>query len=215
MNHMSLTEVAYAKNRAFHTAEFQSLGAATEVLWKGGAKSQRDRFDQIVRVLPDLSGFSILDVGCGFADFYSYLRKHGCRDFEYVGIDICTEMVEECRQRHRGDAACEFHEAGILEFSRSARRFDVAIASGLFAMPMPNWNQYIQQTIDSMFQVTSVGIAANFLSAFSQSPSPESHYAEPARVLDQLMHNTSPWAVLLHDYRWNDFTVGLFHQPRN
>ena len=57
----------YARNasREFFGAGFKELGAKTEVLWRGG-HSQRIRFEQILRIFPDLSGRKIVDVGCGW-----------------------------------------------------------------------------------------------------------------------------------------------------
>jgi SAM-dependent methyltransferase len=208
---MDAVELAYSKNRAFHTSELRHFGPRTEVLWKGGPKSQRDRFDQIVRILPDLSGTSVLDVGCGFGDFHAYLVQAGFQDIRYCGIDICREMIEECRRRHPDQ---EFHECGILEYEPTAPRFDFSVASGIFFMPSPDWESYVAKTVKSMFNVSRVGLAVNFLSSYSKAPSEESYYAQPGRTLELLMHNVTPWAVLAHDYRWNDFTIGLFHHPQ-
>lgn len=208
---MDAVEHAYQKNRDFHQAEFQSLGPATEVLWKGGEKSQHDRFQQILRVLPELTGARVLDVGCGFGDFLPYAEAAGNKRVDYCGIDLCGEMIDECRRR-RPDA--EFHQCGVLEHENTGRPYDFAIASGIFAMPNSQWKDYVVQTTQHMLNLASRGVAVNFLSSFSQAPSPESHYADPAETLALLMHKVSPWCVLAHDYRWNDFTVALFRTPQ-
>lgn len=209
---MKTIDVAYSKNREFHSTEFQNLGPTAEVLWKGGTKSQHDRFEQITRILPNLSNKSLLDVGCGFGDFYSYVNQRGTKKLEYSGIDLCPEMVRECRKRH---PSAEFHEVGVLEHEADPQQYDYSIASGIFAMPHDDWDTYVVKTLGRMFDISRSGLAVNFLSSYSQSPSKESRYANPGHVLELLMKNISPWVVLVHDYRWNDFTIGIFREQQH
>jgi hypothetical protein len=120
-------------------------------------------------------------------------------------------MVAECRRRFPG---VPFHDSGILEFEPGTIEYDFTIASGLFAMPNPDWDAYVVQTVQSMFRCSRIATAVNFLSNYSRSPSPESHYANPGHTLELLMKNITPWATLAHDYRWNDFTIALFREPQ-
>ena len=207
---MDSIQVAYEANRKFHGAEAARLGATTEVLWKGGPASQRSRFAQIVRAVPQWNGKSVLDVGCGFADLYDYLSETG-RQVSYAGVDLCEPMIERCRERH---PQCEFHLGGVLELPADQFRCDIAVGCGIFAFPNPDWENYLLTTVRHMFALSREAVVINFLSSYSQAPSPESHYADPAATLGLLMKNVTPWAVLLHDYRWNDFTVGLFHNQQ-
>jgi hypothetical protein len=88
----------------------------------------------------------------------------------------------------------------------------VSVASGIFMFPNPNWEEYVLLTVKKMFVLSRSATIVNFLSSFSESPSAESHYADPGATLSLLMQEISPAAVLLHDYRRNDFTVGLFRE---
>ncbi len=186
------------------------FGLRTEALWRGGEPAQRVRFEQIIRIVPDLDGKSILDVGCGFGDLNGFLKSRGVR-IQYFGLDLCEAMVAECRRRHPDGT---FFLGGVLEFELPADQppFDVSVASGIFMFPNPDWRDYVTQTVKKMFSLSRRATVVNFLSSFSQSPSPESYYVDPGETLSLLMREISPWAVLIHDYRRNDFTVGLFHE---
>ena len=50
------------------------------------------------------AGSLVLDVGCGFGDFLTYLRDNGIEP-RYTGIDICEPMVRRCRERFEGGDA--------------------------------------------------------------------------------------------------------------
>ena len=73
--------------------------------------SQIKRFEALAAV-GDLDGQRVLDVGCGFGDFLSYLHERGIRP-AYTGIDVCEPMVRRCVERFGGDAS--FHVADVFE----------------------------------------------------------------------------------------------------
>jgi SAM-dependent methyltransferase len=78
--------------------------------WKDET-SQRLRFEVISRYIDFTRNPSILDVGCGAGAFLDFCRELG-RKVNYLGIDVCPEMVAACRNRH-GDASARpeyFHE---------------------------------------------------------------------------------------------------------
>lgn len=207
---MDSIQATYETYRKFHGGEAQRLGAAPEVLWKGGSNSQHLRFAQIVRAVPTFDGKEVLDVGCGFADLYDYLTAAGCT-VRYQGVDLCEAMIEECRRRH---PHCEFHLGGVLDLPAEEPVCDLAVASGIFGLRCPDWENYVVKTVRHMLALSREGVVMNFLSNFSQNPCPDSRYSDPAATLNLLMRNVSPWAVLLHDYRWNDFTVAVFRDQR-
>ena len=208
--HMSIVQHAYRSMRTFHKSEFRELGAKTEVLWKGGKQSQVDRFEQILRLAPSLHGCSLLDVGCGFADLYSYLEEHGV-SVRYTGFDLCEEMIEVCQQRY---PEASFWLGGVIDSPLPPGNFDVAVASGIFNFSNPDWDAYVVETVKKMFQLSTQAVVVNFLSSFSQSPSSDSYYVEPNHVLQLLMREVSPWVTLAHDYRWNDMTVAVYHRQQ-
>lgn len=47
----------------------------------------------------DLQGKSVLDVGCGVADFWDHLHLRGL-NCDYVGVDIASGMIKLCRERY-------------------------------------------------------------------------------------------------------------------
>src|SRR4051812_50192378 len=60
--------------------------------------SQEKRFEALL-ALGDLDGARLLDVGCGFGDFLTFLEGRGIRP-EYTGIDLCEPMIARCRERY-------------------------------------------------------------------------------------------------------------------
>lgn len=56
-------------------------------------QTQRLRFKIISEFLPkDMAYTSLIDAGCGFGDFYTYLEKKSKLPLKYIGIDSLEDM---------------------------------------------------------------------------------------------------------------------------
>ena len=62
--------------------------------------NQQLRFD-VINYLVDLTGVSVLDVGCGDGAFFHYVMNQGI-EFQYKGIDISSRMVQRAQARYPG-----------------------------------------------------------------------------------------------------------------
>jgi SAM-dependent methyltransferase len=103
----------YRRAAERHGAGFGSL------LW-ASPQTQAARFEA-VRRLVDFQGRSVLDVGCGRADFLDYLVAREVRPASYIGIEGVAALVRVARAK--GLAGCEIVEA---DFLAEPARMDVA-----------------------------------------------------------------------------------------
>ena len=78
-----------------HGAGFGAL------LWAAPA-TQAARFDAICRMV-DLNGRSVLDVGCGRADFFDHLNARRIKVAKYIGLEAVPALVDAARAKARGD----------------------------------------------------------------------------------------------------------------
>ena len=75
----------------------------------------------------NIKNISLLDVGCGSANFYDGFQKTGLTYFmEYTGIDIAEKNIENCKILYP-DANFRLGDARNIEFSNNS--FDVVLAS--------------------------------------------------------------------------------------
>jgi SAM-dependent methyltransferase len=87
-------------NKKFYTSSLKRYGSNVKALHWNSTESQTVRFEQILKLLPhDLSAYSVVDAGCGFADLYRFLVDSNQTPKCYVGLDSLTLMVEEARTR--------------------------------------------------------------------------------------------------------------------
>jgi len=173
----------------------------------GRPESQQVKFRVLSEVVP-LSDCSLLDVGCGFADFATYLQQR-FSGVSYSGIDLCTSMVEEARRIHPD---LDIRTANVLDASFD-RHFAVVTANGIFyrlgeeAWPM------MCKMVERMFGLATTALAFNSLSDWANDQEANEFYADPVQVLT-FCRKLTPWVVLRHDYHPRDFTVYMYKTPK-
>lgn len=173
----------------------------------GRVESQKIKFSVLSEVLP-LASSSVLDVGCGFADFATTLgeRFPGVR---YSGIDLCSAMVDEAKRNHPN---LDLRVANIFD-ALFDRTFDVVTANGIFYLLGDQAWPMMQQMIKRMYTLATSAVAFNSLSSWATDQEPGEFYADPLRVVD-FCRRLTPRVVLRHDYHPRDFTVYLYKTDR-
>ena len=183
-----------------HGESFKTIGFSTQ--------SQRKRFE-ILSGIGDLGGKDILDVGCGFGDFYIYL----IRNFpicNYIGIDINLDMINIAKERNPN---ISFYHNDILDFGFETL-IDYSLASGIFFLPNSNWEKRFIAICRKLLKLSKIGVGINLLSIFSPNcdKNKENYYVEPWKVLKLVMEILCKKAILRHDYRVNDFTIYMYKE---
>ena len=170
----------------------------------GRASSQERKFRVLADVMP-LEGKRVLDVGCGFADFYDYLtERYG--QVHYEGVDITPQMIAKAQELHPELA---LSVTDILESNLSAP-YDLVTANGIFYLLGEGAWERMQQLIARMFALSSHAVAFNTLSTLASEHEPGEFYADPTMLL-AYCQTLTPWVTLRHDYLQHDCTVYLFH----
>jgi hypothetical protein len=91
MNEKQPYLVPYLRAAAVHGAGFGSL------LWANPG-TQAARFDALTR-LWDFKGESVLDAGCGRADFLEFLIDRAILPADYIGIEAVAELAQAAEGR--------------------------------------------------------------------------------------------------------------------
>jgi len=83
-------------NDKFYKNALKKYGATAKGLNWHDDYSQIIRFEVILDMLGDINSSSLIDAGCGFGDFYEFVKEF---DIEYIGYDIVEENVNIARER--------------------------------------------------------------------------------------------------------------------
>ena len=174
----------------------------------GSSKSQIRRF-KVLAEIGISSGDKVLDVGCGLADFYNWIKKNKLK-IKYTGLDITPGMIKKSKKKF---PKINFIQGTIDHLNIMSQNFDYIIASGIFVYIKNNPDKYMKKTISKMYSLSKKGIAFNSLSSFSLKKDKNEFYANPSDMFN-FCKNLSSRVVLRHDYHDNDFTIYMYKDKR-
>lgn len=185
--------------RERYGARLARHGAVVKALGWDTAAHQRVRFGRAAELL---SGSSLLDVGCGFGDFYAFLKERGSAPRRYEGIDLMPEFAAEARRRHAGRGVS--FSAGDFFAGEVRPRADTVIALGIlnFRLGSPDENyRYVGLFLRRAFACTRRRVVFDGISLHRTPSWPEEpaiFYADPARIA-ALVARVSPSFRIVHD----------------
>ena len=171
----------------------------------GSVESQATKF-RVLSEATDYSGKSVLDVGCGFGTFASYLSNR-YDGVDYHGVDITPSIAEEARRKYP-DLTIECRD--IIN-APPDRKYDVVTANGIFYLVPNEPEEFMHSMITHMFSLCREVVAVNTLSVWADLINANEYYANPASMIDFCRTLTSN-VTLRHDYMRHDFTLYLYRE---
>lgn len=171
-------------------------GPSAEAVQYTDQTSQFARFSILAEIDPHLT--SVLDVGCGLADFWMFLRRRG-NMVRYCGVEIVPEFVEIANKAMEDDPNAQAHLMDA-EAADLPGGYDYAVLSGVFNNCMDdNWS-FMTSTLRRMWSAAEKGVAFNAMSTHVDYRDPSLWYVDPADVLAFCKTELGGHPILRHDY---------------
>ena len=104
---------------------FYELGETPRALGWGCKEDQITRFEAM-RKNVDFDGKIVMDIGCGFADWYTYMKSKGVK-CKYIGVDIIPEFLETCQKKY---PEANFLKGNIMVARDELPMADIVITNG-------------------------------------------------------------------------------------
>jgi len=181
---------------------------APENLWRR-KESQVRRFKKFLDVV-DFRNKTVLDVGCGYGDFYHFLINNGVALKQYIGCDLMPEHCGVAVEKLPKD--CQIIEGDFLV--ENFQEVDIAILSGSLNAEFENWEEISLSIIDKMWRLSREAICFNMQSSHGLNDG----YKD--KVLKYRNINPAFWVGyahkktcrygLYHDYMHYDYTVCMW-----
>jgi SAM-dependent methyltransferase len=169
---------------------------------KGG---QEPRFGALIEVIePGAEGFTVNDLGCGFADLYGFIRGRGLQMGRYHGYDLSEKVLEVARSRVGEDAE-------LIRGDHLDRPADYSFASGVFNSKLGSsddeWLEYMKSVVRNLAENSRRGFAFNSLTTYVDYREPHLFYADPVEMFEFCKREISSRVSLLHDYPLWEWTM--------
>jgi SAM-dependent methyltransferase len=191
----------------YYDEKIRAFGAVARGVDWNSEESQILRFHQLLRLIEAPEMTSVIDYGCGYGAFVSYLRSLGFRG-RYLGFDISASMIAQAVAAHTADPFSSF-----TADREALAEADYTFASGVFNVKQDHsaarWQDYLIATLGDMDRLSGKGFAFNMLSSYSDRDKQRGDlfYGEPGFYFDYCKTHFSRRVALLHDYALYEFTV--------
>jgi ubiquinone/menaquinone biosynthesis C-methylase UbiE len=150
--------------------------------------------------LYDFSGARVLDVGCGFGDFYTFLQERGQSPAEYYGVDISDEILAIAEDNNPEGT---YENRNVLVDPFEDGRFDVVVEFGLlnYSLEKVSNEAYLREFMRTCYGFGDA-VIVNCLSSYREGDWEYEefvHYYDPEKAFgfaQELTRNI----VLKHDF---------------
>lgn len=166
------------------------------------------RFEKLMEV-GDLEEATLLDFGCGRADFFQYLDTK-VNNFTYTGIDIVPELVELSQNKYpQARILCK--DVLSEEFDET---FDYVFISMVLNNRVPNMDVFCREILKKCYSLCRKALAFNFVSCYGASENPNGINHDPVEIFKFCLENLSTQINISHHYGRKDVSVFVYKSPQ-
>jgi SAM-dependent methyltransferase len=195
-------EALEAEIREQYRDRIDEKGTTPKGLFWDSEESMQTRFDAAVE-FAEFEGADVLDVGCGFGDFYGHLLDAGVEPASYHGVDVSEVVLNEASSRYGDSPGVSFERRNVLRDPYDSERFDVAVVFGALGHNLESIDNeaYIRRFLRTCYACANT-VVVNALSRYRQGEWPYEefvYYYDPGKVFGYAQELTRN-VRLRHDF---------------
>jgi SAM-dependent methyltransferase len=180
-------------------------GTTPEGLFWDSKESMQTRFDAAIE-FAEFERADVLDVGCGFGDFYGHLQDVGVEPATYHGIDVSDAVLDEAINRYGDNPDVSFERRNVLRDTYESNQFDIAVVFGALGHNLESIDNeaYIRRFLRTCFTCADT-VVINALSQYRQGDWDYEefvYYYDPGKVFSYAQELTRN-VRLRHDFEPN------------
>lgn len=193
---------------ARYNNRYDKLGKDVKSLGWGSVEQQRYRFEQVLSAA-DFLNKNVLDIGCGFSDFLTYVNEKQTGLAKYTGWDVNEKFLNENRPLESDVVHFASRDIANLTELEIAEQLNenhqISLMLGLLNFKLGNGDKNYEYSFDlikNAYEITTEVLIVDFLSSKLTPEYPKEDvvfYHDPSKVLDFAL-KVSPNVVLKHNY---------------
>ena len=190
-----------------YSNRLQQYGDDIKTMASGTPERRQIRFDVLSQV-GNMAGASVLDIGCGFGDFYQYLKDRDIRA-KYTGYDINGDLIKICRNKF---PEADF-EVKDIQKDTIFEKFDFVFSSQTFnnKLQYDDNEKVIKDVLKKAYDICTDrgGVAVDMITSYVDFKEARLHYYKPEEIFSYCKTLTKR-VVLRHDYPLFEFAVYMY-----
>ena len=158
----------------------------------------------------DFQDSSVMDIGCGFGDFFQFMKRHNI-DIKYYGFDISEKLIDMGKSKYPEVA----NRLQVLDATNATLpQTDYAVISGTFNLKTTdNW-ALITKTVANCFKSVNKAVLFNLISTYVDFQEPHLSYIAPEKIF-AYAKTLSPFVDIINNYNPYEYMVAIFKESRN
>ncbi|MCX5807588.1 MAG: class I SAM-dependent methyltransferase [Proteobacteria bacterium] len=189
-----------------YSNRYKTLKYDVRTLGWGTKEQQKYRFLQTISGEIDFKSRHILDIGCGFGDYYSFLKNANIDIKSYKGWDLNPDLIGEARNIFALEKNVTFDVKNIFDnHTDEGLLTDIGVMLGVLNFNLKDTfdnYRYSKIAIDKAFSRVREVLIVDFLSSYLTQSYPKEDfvfYHKPELMLEYAF-SLSNNAILKHDY---------------
>jgi SAM-dependent methyltransferase len=197
---IQIKKINQATNERYNK-RFVVSGVGAHTLGWGKEYFQIKRFNELLYAAGEESfvNKTVLDIGCGFGDLYTFLGKKHIKLKKYIGTDVNENFIKVAKNIVK-PGHFVVRDLMIKPYAKPVA--DVGVALGVINFKQKNHEEYAYEFIKSAFSAVKEKLIINVISDVHNENYPREsfiYYYKPARWLE-LAQKITPFCSLIHDY---------------
>lgn len=148
----------------------------------------------------------INELGCGYGEMYCYLLQNNINFSHYFGYDISKQMLKAAENYLQG-----YNNITLQNSSKILKVADYSFTSGIFNTifdkSLEDWEEYIKNTLENMYENSMYGFAFNMLTDMVDYKADGLYYANPTQWFEFCRKRFSRNVALFHNYGLWEWTI--------
>jgi SAM-dependent methyltransferase len=172
------------------------------------------RFDALLKnIINSISNCninSILDVGCGYADLFFYLKNNNISFKNYIGLEVVNNFFLESKNRLIDNSNASILNIDFLNFNSTC---DLVLGSGIFGVgngSHKNMLNYVDLIIRKSISISKYAFSYNFLSSNSNIRNSELNFYVDVNEISSIVKTYTSRFIIDHSYSPYEFTLTVF-----
>ena len=188
---------------------YQKFGYDARTLGWGNRDQQFYRFAQTLDSPLEFSQCSVVDIGCGFGDYFEFLRGSVQTLSSYQGWDVNPDLIKEASRRYAEDSSVRFSVRNIMDSAITEATLlpvaDIGVMLGVLNFNLAGKADnyaYSELAIRRAWALSNKGLIVDFLSSYKDPQYPAESgvfYHEPEKMLAFAL-TLSSRVTLKHNY---------------
>jgi ubiquinone/menaquinone biosynthesis C-methylase UbiE len=171
----------------------------------------KERREDRLKVLTDIGvtdGVKVLDVGCGLADYFTYLKELGIK-IDYTGVDINEKLISNAKSIYPSEIDLQVRD--FLEHPFKEEEFDFVVCSQVLNLRIEGVDntQLAKEFLSEMYRISKVAVACDFITNYTDFQEDYLYYHSPEELFG-FSKSITKRVSLRHDLKSYEFCLHLF-----